>query len=633
MKQKLHHIQGEIIVGFRRVGIFPRIAMILSLLLLISNITIMLINQTGYANSLEKNAAEIRTSMTQNALFRLLQSTEKIQDQVVPFLHLDHVWESYANAVQNQHGLEQARSDVSGVMQSLKNQITGMRAAVFVGVDRWQTGVSSVLDKETEPYVRDLQSFWDSDMVQTAMLSRGYPSWHDSTKDISHLIYESTTSPIGIIGCPTLSYQIYQPGTSKILGVLVICIYPKALTTSLLEYSSLPGTNLYLLGNRGMIEGIGAHFAAPPFPSSHQIITKRIWQDYLGDFELEQGKTVLLLNYSGDSKLPFRPVSLTYKDVILQPAKDMVHINTWVLIFVLIVGFVVIYMIALSIAVPVKTLISSMETVASGNWMIEQEHPSNDEIGALDKKFHWMLHEMQLLVDRVYVSEARSVQLELAEKTAQLDSLQMQLNPHFLYNTLDIIRWQCMEENDGECCSSNMIEKFSTLLRMTITDSHHTCTVAQGIEQISIYLDVANYRHIHPVKLFSEIHFDAHLYEMPYLALQPIIENCLRHGYDGTNHGAFRILLEGILEQGDLYFRVTDNGRGMTPEKLQSIINMLNALNNNEEFAIKKHNIGLYNVQKRCKILYGDQYGLELASSFGVGTTVTLKIPAKLWGE
>ncbi len=428
------------------------------------------------------------------------------------------------------------------------------------------------------------------------------------------------------MGCLTLSYQLYSTKSREPLGVLVCCFPPQYFTQALSEYSTKAGGNTFLLGENGLLEGIAAGLSAPAFPQERKPLCNVIFGQSQGNFTVTNNERELLVSFCGMEDFPVRVANLTYRDVALRPAKKQEEINFWVSSAVILVGAFGFYITATSVAYPVKRLIRTMKKVGAGDFNAMYKAESRDEIGTLCREFDHMVSDMKNLIDRVYVSEARERELELAKKSAELNALQMQVNPHFLYNTLDMIRWECMYENGGESPASDMIEKFCTLLRMTIKGDRQKETVADSLLHATTYLDVVNFRHTNKIGLDTEFDFAPDAYLMPCLSLQPVLENAVRHGFQGENKAESIIRIHGVkTAQGDLQLTVTDNGHGMNAEQLAALRMSL------EETPKQtgKSGIGLRNVHQRCKLWYGEQYGIQIDSKENVGTMVRLTIPAE----
>ena len=224
------------------------------------------------------------------------------------------------------------------------------------------------------------------------------------------------------------------------------------------------------------------------------------------------------------------------------------------------------------------------------------------------------------LIDQVYLSEIRQQKLQLSWKNAQLDAMLMQINPHFLYNTLDIIRWEAMYEADGESPVTDMIEKFSRLCRLGMKTGGNTITLHEGIEHASIYMDVINFRHSDKIQLILKTEVDDTSVYIPQFILQPLMENAVVHAFGDASSG-YQICIHSYSCQKDLHILVSDNGRGMTDEELHGLLTSL------EGEASPDESIGLINVNQRIRLFYGNDYGLHIASRPGKGTQIKILLP------
>ena len=618
----------------RKLNIFPRLFLVFCALLISSTAFITLFNQASYTRELESNTVKYLSALTQNANFKMQQAKESIEKGMTLFTQN----ESILNALrQNEllyrqvnNGSEQAQAlyDTNRVLiekslLSIKNRVKGVKALVFVNEYTQYNMDASQLDG-TSAFVRDMGEFYQSEIYTQAVEACGYPVWRDSVKDIPNLLFENKANRYGILGCITLSYQVRTPGTHRPLGVLVCCVYPQYFVQELAEYSAQKNSNTFLVGNNGMVEGIHADFSAPAFPDSAYLLREQIFSQNEGSTILENEREDLLVSFCGSEDFPIRIVNLTYRDVALRPVHRLGWLNLIILQIVIIVGAFGFYLAAMSIAYPVTRLIRSMKRVGAGDFTAVYKAESRDEIGVLCSEFDRMVTDMNELIDRVYVSETREKALELDEKNAQLDALQMQVNPHFLYNTLDMIRWECLYENGGESPASDMIEKFCTLLRMTIKGEKKKETITDSLLHATTYLEVVNFRNTSKIQLDTQLDFDPSEYLIPCLSLQPILENAVRHGFSGEETEDRRICIQGRLnEEGNLEISVQDNGHGMTQEQLDALHSSM------ESRELSKNSIGLRNVNQRCKLCYGENYGIRIESDLGKGTTVILTIPAE----
>lgn len=624
----------KLIRQLRKLNLFTRLLMVFCVLLVASTSFITFFNQSSYAWEMEMGTARYLSVLVQNASFKLEQEKNRFEDSMANLLQNEYILNAMIQNASlqvladagDEQAVEQYAANTNLIEEALlsaKKRNNGIRALIFL-TDSTQYAMASDQDDSRGVYVRDLEAFLETDLYTDTVNAMGYPVWRDSVKETSELFYEGAGYKFGIEGCITLSYRVYEPRTRKPLGMLICCIWPRYFTQALSEYSSQNGGNTFIVGDQGMVEGISADFSAPPFVEQRDALLRRVFSQHQGSFWMEADDKDLIVSFCGESNFPVHIVNLTYREHILHKVNRLEKLNILIMCLVILVGTGGFYLTAVSISYPVNKLILSMKRVGSGDFTAVYKAESHDEIGILCREFDDMVSDMQKLIDQVYVAEIRERELELNQKTAQLDALQMQINPHFLYNTLDMIRWECLYEAGGESAASDMIEKFCTLLRMTIKGDQQKETVQDSLLHAATYLDVVNFRHTNKIILNTQMSFDPHAYVIPCLALQPILENAVRHGFEREQQNERQITITGDLSRdGNLILRVSDNGNGMTREQLLALRESLSCTE------MTKSGIGLRNVNQRCKLCYGQNYGIHIESEPGQGTTVILTVPAE----
>ena len=239
--------------------------------------------------------------------------------------------------------------------------------------------------------------------------------------------------------------------------------------------------------------------------------------------------------------------------------------------------------------------------------------------------FNEMAEKTSQLIEQVYLSEIRRQQISLSLKNAQLDALLMQINPHFLYNTLDIIRWEAMYEANGESRVTHMIEAFSRLCRMGIHAGSNTITLSEGIRHGETYLEVINFRHQYKIELEKDFSIDTEKVYVPPFMLQPLFENAVTHAFGDASKGC-RIILKGRTDNGKLFITVADNGKGISPEECKK----LNArMMEPDASQSSSESIGMVNVNQRIRLFYGTEYGIHVKSKENTGTEITITLPVR----
>lgn len=299
--------------------------------------------------------------------------------------------------------------------------------------------------------------------------------------------------------------------------------------------------------------------------------------------------------------------------------KDIISKTTFVFIVLCILFSVII---SYSITKGINHLVNVMKQVRKGDFQIRLNTARKDEIGLLSDNFDNMIVQLNELIKTKF-------ELELRESKAQLRVLQAQISPHFLYNALDSINWMLIENHQIEI--SKAVITLGNLLRYSISDKNEKSSVREEVEQVKNYLTIQKLRFedrfIFTIDVAAEILDQA----MPKFLLQPIVENAVIHGIE-DHFDTGIIQLCGYQAAGYVYFEIRDNGAGIGEDELGALIAQINQekrITDQENHDGHAH-IGLENVNQRIKIIYGNEYGLEIRSCFKKGTTVIVKLPEKL---
>jgi len=268
------------------------------------------------------------------------------------------------------------------------------------------------------------------------------------------------------------------------------------------------------------------------------------------------------------------------------------------------------------LAKPLGRLSHAMNQFKQGDFSQQVPVAANDEVGQVTECFNQMVLEIKELIDNNYV-------ITLKEKESELNALQSQINPHFLYNTLDSLYWRA--QNDGNEEIAEDILALSQLFRLVLGQGKATIAVRHEKELITRYLQIQKMRF--SMRLEYEIDIDDEIldYFIPKLILQPFVENAIIHGLEKAGNPGC-IYINGRMQNGYLKFTVKDTGVGMTPEQVQAIWEA------DDSRRYESHRIGGYaikNVKERLELKYRNNYTLEIESTVGIGTSVIIIIPAE----
>ena len=288
-----------------------------------------------------------------------------------------------------------------------------------------------------------------------------------------------------------------------------------------------------------------------------------------------------------------------------------------IIVILLIVIILVIYILSrrLSrrITQPVTELCEMTEKFAGGDFSVSYHTDSNDEMKTLAESFNSMVKEIETLVDDIHKEQENL-------KDAELRLLQEQINPHFLYNTLDAILW--MTEAGENQKAIQIIQELSSFFRISLSKGQSEITINNEREHVRSYLEIQRYRY--QDILDYEIDFDEGIleYHIQKLTLQPIVENALYHGIK-NKRGKGMIKVLGKEEADTIVFSIIDDGIGMKPEELERLRSLIAGNITDDD----QSGYGMANVEKRLEMLYGEEYGMTVESEYGEGTTVNVRIP------
>lgn len=266
---------------------------------------------------------------------------------------------------------------------------------------------------------------------------------------------------------------------------------------------------------------------------------------------------------------------------------------------------------------PLYSLRVAMEKFMQGDFSQKVEVMTQDEVGEASACFNRMVDDIRELIDKNYI-------LAIKERESELDTLQAQINPHFLYNTLDSLYWKATESGNDEIAED--ILTLSQLFRLVLNRGDGIVTVNTEAELLERYLHIQKMRF--GKRLTYEIFLEPEILEekIPKLILQPFVENAIVHGFESAD-GSYTLAVSGRKEKDDMIFQITDTGVGMSKEQLEAIWDQADA----RKYATQR--IGRYaikNVKERLELIYRENYELQIESSVGQGTTVMIKVPCGL---
>lgn len=306
----------------------------------------------------------------------------------------------------------------------------------------------------------------------------------------------------------------------------------------------------------------------------------------------------------------WRIVGVSYiNELVTEKLISVLKILAMMLLFILMAALVSSIVLSKKISKPIENLAGAMrEFEQNAEEYSFKSVGGTAEIQALSLSFEHMVTRIQQLMIRVR-------QEEVTLRKTELKALQAQINPHFLYNTLDAIGWLCEEERSRDAVE--MVNALAKLFRISISKGHELITIEKELEHAQSYLKIENFRYKNQFTYDFEVEEECLAYFCNKITLQPIIENAIYHGLNRMIDEG-RIVIRVFAEAEDVIFEVEDNGVGMTPEQCQSILHKEQG---------DKSGIGIKNVNDRIKIYFGEKYGLSIVSELDEGTKVIIRMP------
>ena len=262
---------------------------------------------------------------------------------------------------------------------------------------------------------------------------------------------------------------------------------------------------------------------------------------------------------------------------------------------------------------PIERTSNAMKKFAKGDFSVRLPEERTDEIGEMNSVFNQTIEKIEKLLKQI-------VEMEMVNKDMEFQALQAQINPHFLYNTMDMINWMALQGQTDEI--SHAVQSLSRFYKLTLSRKKGISTIARELEHVTIYVQLQNMRYHDSIELITDIPDELSEYQIPKLTLQPVVENSILHGILEKESKSGTIVITGWMENEDIVLLISDDGVGISPEILSTI------LSGKGKSQSGGTNIAVYNTHRRLQILYGNNYGLTYSSKPGEGTDVEIRFPA-----
>ena len=340
-----------------------------------------------------------------------------------------------------------------------------------------------------------------------------------------------------------------------------------------------------------------------------------------------------VINTQTSEKTGYRFINIVSQDVIKQEAGSIRRSLYGILLACVVLALIISFISARLFSRRINQLVQKMRMMDVGEFSVTTDVKSNDEIGYLEQSFNNMITRLDKHIQTAYV-------YQLESKTAELKALQAQINPHFLFNTLESIRFNALEHQDAD--TAKMIHLLGNLFRWNIQSGDLFVELRQEINYAETFIELQKLRYADAFDFTTDVPQKLMTLGVPKFILQPLVENAIKHGQKGVSSGGIISISARLGEEireseewrvesgekksGTLELTVEDNGHGMDEETVRRITARLGQPETEED---DHYSIGLSNVHQRIRILFGEPYGLTIRSEPGVRTIIRILMPAR----
>lgn len=449
---------------------------------------------------------------------------------------------------------------------------------------------------------------------QTIDVSKRDYFQHAMSTDEEYIISTPLLSKTDSLPITLICYPIYDDENEKI-GFIngAISLYKLSEITEGIDFYNGSSWIMDSKGNlytSNPIQGISASELANLVSHIKEPIAKNVG---LFSFKEEKGKEQVVfyspIPYSNGWSL----CTMTSLKELNLHTQNLIYTILVIWILMLAISIVSCFLFSRTITAPIYKLSKAMQLVKDGSFDLPKQVISGkkDELAFLANNFYTMTEQISFLMERIKEEE-------VAKRTAEFQVLQSQINPHFLYNTLDNLQWRAYDHNALEL--SEMIEALSDFFRISLSDGKEFISVIKEIEHVKSYLFIQQKRYEDILNFTISCDPDVSEYVTIKLIVQPLVENALYHGIKPKlSHGTIAVRV--LRKEDTIQIIVQDDGVGMSPPKLKTLLRSL------EQDAPGK-GYGLYNIHRRIQMVYGKEYGISITSEEQIGTTATIIIPA-----
>ena len=406
----------------------------------------------------------------------------------------------------------------------------------------------------------------------------------------------------------------------EIVGILVMDVSKQLIEEIITELHFSDYYTPYLMDANGSIVYNANSSALNPGAGLTGDIVNTIQHSNDGILKRTEGNEAVHVVYSTIGTTGWKLVAQVSESEISHRASGLNQFNSIATLAGITVMFLVLVFVLLMFMIQgmqrrVKMIMKMIRKEGIG-WLEDRRSIPDGDFRLLERSVDHLIHRVNNLMEQSYLAK-------IQEREAQLRILQAQINPHFLYNALDMINWSAIAHDAED--TSQMIEALAQYFRLSLNQGRDNVSIADELDLARVFLEIQQNRFPSTFTFIIQAEPGLNQFIIPKLTLQPLVENALLHGIRKTKRKQGIIHISARLQKGDLVLTVSDDGAGMSKELAQRLL-----IEHTAGLRTKgsDHSFGLYNVNERIRYFAGDQYGVSIDSEMGKGTTITVRIRA-----
>ncbi|WP_256760985.1 sensor histidine kinase [Cohnella sp. WQ 127256] len=408
---------------------------------------------------------------------------------------------------------------------------------------------------------------------------------------------------------------ILEPNTLKRLGYILIDIKLDAFRNILSNLNFEQNANLIIIDSQKRL--LFERKSVSDLSTYNELLEKNKLEAYRSNQKIALGDQNYLYVQHSSKYTGLSVISLTPINVIQKESRELGTFTLWFAVLcVVILTFIAVFL-SYRITRPLIDLKKNMIRVEQGDFNKRVSSYSNDEFGQLGRGFNKMMDEINRLFNEVFI-------LGIREKEAELSALQSQINPHFIYNTLESISMMAVQKNNSEV--SDMVSALGKLLRYTIDKVDRLTPLKDEIRFVQSYIRIQQLRYGERLQVEYDIDDEVIDFLIPKLILQPLVENAIYHGIDGKELGG-TIWISALRFDNELLITVRDDGQGLAEEEIEALNQEIRTQPSYQSWERDdQQSLGLSNIAQRIMLIYGENGELTIDGSLGQGLAVTITI-------